>query len=208
MNFKHYNLNLKTLRWILTLGIRLRERYSLKNLSQYLALWGWGGRQTLTKPEDRNAFLSFVYWAGTCEGCWRGPGTQRGDVSNLLRVKNQGRAGANGFKGDLLRVMVCGIGLDVEWGGGWKWRSSSGFVVGFVLLNTSFLQFYHFKRPNFNGYEFLGCFMVLEAKWRDFYVINRRNTLENLADHLCGLGKQSSWEGKAFVNSGLSMLSH
>ena len=34
-----------------------------------------------------------------------------------------------------------------------------------------------------------GTFMVLEAKGHDFYIINLRNTLENPANHLCGLRK-------------------
>ncbi|MPC39909.1 hypothetical protein E2C01_033461 [Portunus trituberculatus] len=40
--------------------------------------------------------------------------------------------------------------------------------------------------------------MVLEAEWQDFYTINWRNTLENPANHPCGLGK--CWQRDGGMN--------
>ena len=55
---------------------------------------------------------------------------------------------------------------------------------------------------------FKGVSMVLEEDWQDSYTINWGNTLENLSNYLCGLGKWSWCENKAFLNTDQSLLRH
>ena len=53
-----------------------------------------------------------------------------------------------------------------------------------------------FSKPfiNLNIYIFYGVFMVNEAESQDFYNMNWGNTLENSANHLCGLGNSHLYE--------------
>ena len=80
-----------------------------------------------------------------------------------------------------------------------KWCGGGGEVLA-SLFGQSFVRYvtfllHCFKRLYFSTPQFCkGVFTVLEAEWQHFHIINRRNTLENPAGHLCGLGKHSWWE--------------
>lgn len=61
--------------------------------------------------------------------------------------------------------------------------------------------FITFKRLEFKVTRvFKGVVMVQVTDYTNFYIINRRNSHESQACHLCGLGKELWGESKAFLN--------
>ena len=57
-----------------------------------------------------------------------------------------------------------------------------------VFCNTPVLLLHYFKCLYLN-LLFFRCFTVLESVWRDFYIMDWRNALENPANHFYGLEK-------------------
>ena len=74
-----------------------------------------------------------------------------------------------------------------------------------VVFSLSVLPLY-FKRLYLNLHVFFwGVFMVLKGDWQSFYINNCKNTIENLGNYFCDLGKWSWGESKMFLNTAPEM---